>query len=151
MQALTPEERRGVLMLALLLALGAAYDLVRARAPAPAPPAGDARAFDPASVPAAPARGPEAAAAGGPDAADAPLDLNRAGVSELESLPGIGPVLARRIVEHRAVHGPFRSPEELRAVRGVGPRLMARLAGRVTAGPVDSARSAPRGPDSIGR
>jgi competence protein ComEA len=50
---------------------------------------------------------------------------------ELDQLPGIGPVLARRIVEYRRLHGPFRRLEELRGVRGVGPRLLERLRPRV--------------------
>jgi competence protein ComEA len=43
-------------------------------------------------------------------------------------------VLARRIVEYRRQHGPFRSFEELRAVRGLGPRLLERLRSRVRVG-----------------
>ena len=66
--------------------------------------------------------------------AEAVVDLNRAAAAELDALPGIGPVLARRIVEHRQRHGPFRRVEELRAVRGVGPRLLARLRPRVGVG-----------------
>lgn len=132
MQALTPDERRGALVLALLLALGAAHDLLRARVPDPAPPVSalDRSGGGPSPLAADSAVAPQA----GPATPERPLDLNRAGVAELEALPGIGPVLARRIADHRAAHGPFRSPDELRAVRGVGPRLMARLADRVTAG-----------------
>jgi competence protein ComEA len=62
------------------------------------------------------------------------LDLNRAGVAELDALPGIGPVLAQRIVEFRREHGPFRRFEELRAVRGVGPRLLERIRPSVAIG-----------------
>ena len=75
---------------------------------------------------------------GAPDTAPAPLDLNRASVAELDGLPGIGPVLARRIVEHRREHGRFRRVDELRGVRGVGPRLIARLKPRVTVSGVES-------------
>jgi hypothetical protein len=46
-----------------------------------------------------------------------PVDLNRAATSELESLPGIGPELARRIVEGR----PYTTVDELQRVRGIGP------------------------------
>jgi len=60
-----------------------------------------------------------------------PLDLNRADAADLDALPGIGPVLARRIVDFRREHGPFRRVEELRAVRGVGPRLLERIRPRV--------------------
>jgi competence protein ComEA len=48
----------------------------------------------------------------------AKIDLNTAGVEELQTLPGIGPALARRIVEHRREHGPFRRVEDLLEVKG---------------------------------
>lgn len=56
-----------------------------------------------------------------------PVSLNQATAAQLEALPGIGPVLAARIVEHRRTHGPFHSLEDLLEVPGVGPRLLARL------------------------
>lgn len=71
---------------------------------------------------------PAPAAGGAGKGGGARLDLNRASAEELEALPGIGAVLARRIVEWRSQHGPFRSPEELERVPGVGPSLRARLA-----------------------
>lgn len=55
------------------------------------------------------------------------IDLNRASAVELESLPGIGPALAKRIVEYRAREGPFRQVEDLLKVKGVGPKLLARI------------------------
>ncbi len=64
-----------------------------------------------------------------------PVDLNRATVEELEAIPGIGPRLARRIVEHREVHGAFRSPEGITAVPGVGKVLYERTADWLTAEP----------------
>jgi competence protein ComEA len=73
-----------------------------------------------------------AAAAGAPSGAGGPVDLNTAGVAELDSLPGIGPVLAQRIVDHRSRQGPFRSVEELDDVPGIGPSTAAELAGLVT-------------------
>ena len=48
------------------------------------------------------------------------LDLNRAGQSELEALPGIGPVLAERIVAWRSANGPFVSAEQIMDVEGIG-------------------------------
>jgi competence protein ComEA len=60
------------------------------------------------------------------------VDLNTAGVAELDALPGIGPVLAQRIVEHRRREGPFRSVEELDDVPGIGPAIAAELAELVT-------------------
>jgi competence protein ComEA len=60
------------------------------------------------------------------DIGDAPenvefgVDVNQATASELESLPGVGPVLAARIVSFRADNGPFRAVEDLLDVAGIG-------------------------------
>lgn len=70
-----------------------------------------------------------------PTQADAefdPIDLNLASEAELRLLPGVGPKLARRIVEYRQQHGNFRSVDDLQAVFGVGPAVLARLRPRVT-------------------
>ena len=48
------------------------------------------------------------------------ININRASAKELESLPGIGPVLAARIVEYRKSNGPFTSVDDLKKVPGVG-------------------------------
>ncbi len=55
------------------------------------------------------------------------LNVNAATRAELELLPGIGPALAGRIIDHRTTHGPFRSMDDLDKVRGIGPKLMERL------------------------
>ncbi len=55
------------------------------------------------------------------------INLNTATLAELESLPGIGPVLAQRIVDYRETHGPFQSVEDLRNVDGVGPSLLNKI------------------------
>ena len=60
-----------------------------------------------------------AAAAGA--AAGSPIDLNTAGVAELETLPGVGPATAAAIVEHREQQGPYATIDDLEAVRGIGP------------------------------
>ena len=59
------------------------------------------------------------------------LDINAAGPRELESLPGIGPVLARRIVEFRAKNPPFRRVEEILIIRGIGRRKFEALRDRI--------------------
>jgi competence protein ComEA len=55
------------------------------------------------------------------------VNINTAGAQELESLPGIGPAIAGRILEYRTSHGPFRTIEELQKVRGIGEVTFARL------------------------
>lgn len=55
------------------------------------------------------------------------LDLNRASEKEIEALPGIGPVLAERIVEYRRSRGAFRDIEQLRNVKGIGKKKFDRI------------------------
>lgn len=62
------------------------------------------------------------------------VDLNTASVEELATLPGIGPAIAQRIVEHRIAHGPFASAESLAKVSGIGPARVRRLAGLMAVG-----------------
>jgi competence protein ComEA len=59
------------------------------------------------------------------------VDLNRATASDLEGLPGIGPVLADRVLDFRRTRGRFRSVDELREVPGIGPAKFAALRDRV--------------------
>jgi competence protein ComEA len=61
-----------------------------------------------------------------------PVNVNRATAKELERLPRIGPSLAQRIVAWRDAHGPFRSVDDLRHVRGIGPVTARSLAPAVT-------------------
>ena len=82
-----------------------------------------------------PARAPGGGAVAGTPAASTPaatVHLNGASADELDSLDGIGPSLAERIVAYRVAHGGFRSVDELDEVSGIGPvrleALRARLA-----------------------
>ncbi|GAB3983324.1 hypothetical protein GCM10029978_089680 [Actinoallomurus acanthiterrae] len=77
-------------------------------------------------VPPAPAAPPGATAPSG-----TPVDLNTASAAQLDQLPGVGPVLAQRIVDYRTQHGPFRSVEELRQVSGIGAAKFGDLKGLV--------------------
>lgn len=63
-----------------------------------------------------------------------PLDLNRATVEELMTLPGVGEVLAERILAYREEHGPFTSAEELLNVSGIGEKKLEALLPEVTVG-----------------
>jgi len=77
------------------------------------------------------AQGPAPATAG---EAGGPVDLNTATVADLDALPGIGPVLAQRIVDWRTEHGRFASVEQLREVTGIGESKYADLADAVAVG-----------------
>lgn len=65
--------------------------------------------------------------AGSTEAAGGLVPLNRADASTLESLPGVGPVLAQRIVAHREAHGPFQVVEDLLDVPGIGEAKLAAI------------------------
>ncbi len=67
---------------------------------------------------------PSGAAAAG---ATAPVALNTATLEQLDTLPGVGPVLAQHIIDYRTQHGGFRSVDELREVNGIGDRRFADL------------------------
>jgi competence protein ComEA len=71
------------------------------------------------------------AAGGAATAAGGKLDLNAATAAELDALPGVGPVLAQRIVDYRD-HKPFTSVDQLDDVPGIGPARAAELAELVT-------------------
>jgi competence protein ComEA len=56
------------------------------------------------------------------------VDLNAATYNDLVRLPGIGPVMAKRIVEYREAKGPFKRLQELRNVKGIGVKTFEKLA-----------------------
>ncbi len=62
------------------------------------------------------------------------IDINQADAAALAGLNGIGPARAEAIVEHRRMHGPFRSIEALVEVRGVSVSLIERNRDRLTVG-----------------
>jgi competence protein ComEA len=66
------------------------------------------------------------ASASGP-ADDGRVALNRADAAELEELPGVGPVLAERIVAYREANGPFQTAEDLLEVSGIGEAKLASM------------------------
>ncbi|MEO5988823.1 MAG: helix-hairpin-helix domain-containing protein [Candidatus Eisenbacteria bacterium] len=146
---LTPGERRGALTLLVLMMLGTAQELWQSRQPPPklpvqgAPLSGSMTtvgASEPASAPPRPAQAPAG-----------PVDLNHATLQELDALPGIGPVIAGRILAHRARVGRFHSREDLLAVQGIGPKLFARLVPLVSVDGASPSASSPEGPPTKSR
>ena len=80
----------------------------------------------------APDLGPLASATGSSDGPTAPIDVNRATIAELETLPGVGPATATAIVTERDRNGPFVGVSDLDRVPGIGPAKLAALDGLVT-------------------
>ncbi|MEU0560934.1 ComEA family DNA-binding protein [Dactylosporangium sp. NPDC006015] len=81
-------------------------------------------------IPAPPGAAPPGA--GGGSGGGGPVNLNTATVAELQTLPGIGQVLAQRIIDYRDRHGGFRAVTDLRQVEGIGDAKFAQLKDRVT-------------------
>lgn len=62
------------------------------------------------------------------------VDINRATAAELETLPGVGPATAQKIVDDREKNGPFATPEDLMRVPGIGPKKFESMAEQVSVG-----------------
>lgn len=60
-----------------------------------------------------------------------PININRANARELDALPGIGPVLASRIIDYRKTNGPFTTVDDLRKVSGIGSAKFAQFKSKV--------------------
>ena len=74
-------------------------------------------------------------ASGGGVSSGGPVNLNRAGAAELETLPGIGPVLAAAILRFRQDNGPFQTIDALEDVPGIGPKTLQNLRPLITIAP----------------
>jgi competence protein ComEA len=81
-------------------------------------------------VPPGPGQGP--ASGGGPGPGGGLVNLNTATLDQLQALPGVGPVLAQRIIEYRDQHGGYRAVADLRHVSGIGDARFAELRDLVT-------------------
>jgi len=67
--------------------------------------------------------------------AAAPLNLNTASQPQLETLPGIGPTVAARIIEYRQKNGNFKKVEELMNVKGIGEKAFLKIKALLTVAP----------------
>jgi competence protein ComEA len=77
-----------------------------------------------------PTAGASRFASGG--ATGGPVDINTATQEMLESLPGIGPTLAQRIIDYRQANGPFASIEAIQDVSGIGPGIFEKIKDLIT-------------------
>ena len=118
-------EHRAVL---LLLGLGVAGHVVRVVVSDARRPPGEVRLAGSASSSAALARRDSLVRLARPVARGERIDVDRAPAQELQRLPGVGPGLARRIVEERNHGGPFGDTAALRRVEGIGPSKLRRMA-----------------------
>ncbi|MCH8328602.1 MAG: helix-hairpin-helix domain-containing protein [Candidatus Marinimicrobia bacterium] len=118
MQLFTPQEKKALWYLLILLLVGTGVRNVRQYRAAriPLAEAGYGPLFQ---------AGTEAYRATSIDEPVAPIDLNHATGPELRQLPGVGPVMAKKIIDYRLKNGYFRSVEGLMNVDGVGPKRLA--------------------------
>lgn len=65
---------------------------------------------------------------------DHPINLNTASAAQLEEVPGIGPVTAEKILKMRKSYGPFKSVDDLRAIKGIGPKRLEKMRKYLTVG-----------------
>lgn len=126
---LSKQERLVLIFLVAALAVGAAVKAWRGER-APAAPRPTEVEFDLASP-----KPPLDAAALAKAIAPKKINVNCADVAELCKLPGVGACYAGRIVKYRDAHGPFERPEDLAAVRGIGPKTVEKLRPYVTCEP----------------
>lgn len=67
-----------------------------------------------------------------PDPEPLIVNINLATEAELDALPGIGPAKANAIIAYRTEHGPFQTIEQIMEVKGIGPKMFAKMKDRIT-------------------
>lgn len=88
----------------------------------------------PTARPAQASMGPSPSATVESDSSPDRININTASVTELDTLPGIGPVLAQRIIDDRTENGPYRTIDDLARVSGISPAMVEELRPQITAG-----------------
>jgi len=130
------DERRALVFLSVVAAVGAGFRLAGGTGPAAATAAAVAPQLAGGDLVRQAAASQHAQALQRPLGPLERVDVDRAAARELERLPRVGPALARRIVAERDAHGPFGSLQGLRRVGGIGPKMLAGLEPHVTFGGV---------------
>ncbi|MGD8717184.1 MAG: helix-hairpin-helix domain-containing protein [Candidatus Zixiibacteriota bacterium] len=120
----TRQERLVLIFLVAALVVGATVKIVRGKKAPPEPKALEVE-FDLT-------RPKKAVPASALADATHIINVNEADAEELCTLPGVGPCYAERIVAYREEHGPFERPEDLAAVRGIGPATVEKLRPHIT-------------------
>ena len=138
----TGDERRALVFLAVVAAVGAGFRVAGGSGPGAAKAAAVAPQLAGGDLVRQAAQSQRAQALQRPLAEGERVDVDRAAADELERLPRVGPALARRIVAEREAHGPFGSLQGLRRVSGIGPKLLHDLEAHVTFGGVLPATAA---------
>jgi comEA protein len=136
MRGFTRPEQRAILFLLSTFSIGAAVWLYRQSQPLPEVAPAEMAAFeefsrmlqDDGATVRAPTKTPQPAQS----AQRAPVDLNAASYNDLVRLPGIGPVMAKRIIAFREANGPFKRLQDLRQVKGIGAKTYEKLAPLLT-------------------
>ncbi len=150
----TPAERKALLFLAAVVSLGAGVRAVRAVSrDSPSDPKAAAALSEQIRRVDSARAAPKGSRRSGkkPAAAVLPVDMDTASAELIETLNGIGPALARRIVADRDSSGPFGSLDGLGRVKGIGPALSARLAPQVTFSRLPRPQNAVVAPRSVRR
>jgi competence protein ComEA len=70
-----------------------------------------------------------------PDSPTEKININTGSVEELDKLPGIGPAIAKAIIDYRTKYGPFKKIEDINAVKGIGDALFEKIKDQITVGP----------------
>jgi len=129
----TQSERKALLFFASVALLGAGWRTVRATS-VPEPAVIDRAALEAqiAVVDSVRARRHRKTPRASSSEAATIIDVNEATAEQLETLPRVGPALAKRIIDDRNANGPFGSIDDLQRVKGIGPAMAKTLAPRVT-------------------
>lgn len=122
MTIFTPQERRALLFMIAFLLIGTGVTLYKRQNPSFAPQLKDSTNQEETG----------SSLAGPDEVLRGKINLNTASKRELESLPGIGPVYAERIIAYRSEKGPFRNKEDLMRVKGIGEKRYQSLMDHIT-------------------